>query len=88
MGSEFGKYKEIMSNTSSIAPSSSCNANNACGTQKIIDDKMYTYDMPLMIQRNLCLILDEQNVWEDLAYQMGYTKKDVDVSFRRKNHIF
>lgn len=70
----------MMSTASPENSSSGCSTNNECGTKQIIDD-IYIYDMPLTERRDLCMILDEQNIWEELAYKMGYAKKDVDVSF-------
>lgn len=40
---------------------------------------MNVYDMPPSIYRDLCIVLDSQDLWANVAYQMGYTKKDIDV---------
>lgn len=41
---------------------------------------IYIYDIPIKERRELCQILEVQNVWEDLAEQMGYSRNIVDVT--------
>lgn len=42
---------------------------------------IYIYDIPIKERRELCQILEVQNVWEELAEQMGYSRNVVEVLF-------
>lgn len=41
---------------------------------------MYIYEMPAMERQCLCAILDDNNIWSDLAVtHMGYDKSIIQV---------
>lgn len=69
----------MMSSTTASNGSSSNGSSANRETQSMPQDR-YLYEMPLTERREICLILDRQNVWEDMAYRVGYTKSDVNVS--------
>uniref|UniRef100_A0A7G3AXW8 non-specific serine/threonine protein kinase n=2 Tax=Lutzomyia longipalpis TaxID=7200 RepID=A0A7G3AXW8_LUTLO len=48
---------------------------------------IYLYDMPTQERENLCRILDENDVWRNLALNhMGYTKTDLQEIKRQMQH--
>lgn len=47
-------------------------------------EHMYLYNMPAGPRRSLCMILDQNDAWQDLAEHMGYTKMDIQVDDRIK----
>lgn len=51
------------------------------GTRALHSD-VYVYDIRTSDLRNLCVILDEQDLWVKVATKMGYQKRDIDVSKR------
>lgn len=50
------------------------------GTQQL-NDHIFLHNMPMTERNDLCYLLDQNSLWIDLAQQMGYSKKDIDVSF-------
>lgn len=42
--------------------------------------KMYIYDLPYEINRDLCRLLDNDDVWKELAGNMSYNAFEVNVS--------
>lgn len=45
-----------------------------------VNSDIYLYEMPAQERELLCRILDENDVWRDLALNhMGYTKTDLQV---------
>lgn len=51
---------------------------NPCPRHK----ELYVYEILVSDLRNLCFIIDDRNLWEELAMKMGYQTKDTEVSTR------
>lgn len=63
--------------------SSAGNSTTRTSSEPIKD--MYLYEIPSPERHALCTILDEMDVWADLAVNhMGYRKEDLQVSLLHK----
>lgn len=58
------------------------------GTETI-DTSAYVYTLPETERISVCYYLDQNNVWEEAARQMGYESNDIIVSssHHNSNHI-
>lgn len=60
-------------------PSSSSGGTDTQSGTGLIDESIYIYLMPEQERINVCYYLND--VWKDVAKQMGYTQNDLIVSF-------
>lgn len=68
---------------STAGSNSANNSNEQTGTRPLHND-VYVYEIRTSDLRNLCVILDEQDLWQKVARKMGYDTSDIDVSARTR----
>lgn len=49
------------------------------------DGKLYIYEIPPAIHKELCRILERQNIWPELAKKMGYSSNQIEVNTQLTN---
>lgn len=76
-----------MSATTSPSSSDGQRSSSQSMTRQMYSEN-FIYDLPPSIHRNLCIVLNFQDLWANVAYQMGYTNKDIDVNIFQKIFYF
>lgn len=61
-------------------------ATNSERFKQQIDKSCYVHDMPSEVRRPLCHLLDAQNLWESLAYKIGFNKRDINSIKYKANY--
>lgn len=66
--------------SATTARSNSDESDNVQTGTRTLHNDIYVYDIRTSDIRNLCVILDDQDLWLVVAMKMGYQTKDTDVS--------
>lgn len=69
-----------MSTSTAPLSDSDGNDNNMQSGTVPLPSGIYVYQIDESDMRNLCVILDEDDVWLKVAAEMGYQQKDINVS--------
>lgn len=69
--------------SASTARTESEGSSNVQSGTRPIENVVYLYDIRKTDLRNLCEILDEQDIWQELATKMGYGEDVIGVSMAR-----
>lgn len=75
-----------MSASTARSNSDGGSSNVQTGTRSVHND-IYVYGMRASDLRNLCVILDEQDLWQEVAAKMGYQTEIIDVSINSNRNL-